>query len=72
MIKYTGNLSQRCQCCDDYKIKAPFYECYSDIRGKLIGIICRKCAVRELFGSKYKQNPRYHRWLEKENDLRKM
>ena len=72
MIKYTGNLSQRCQCCNNYKIKAPFYEWFSDIRVKLIRIICRKCAIRELFGTKYKQSPRYKRWLKEENERRKM
>ena len=67
MIKYTGNLSQRCQCCDDQKYNAPFYEWHSDIRVKLIGIICRKCAIREMFGSKCKYNERYHKWLKEEN-----
>ena len=67
MIKYTGNLSQRCQCCNDYKMKAPFYEWYSEITKKLIGVICRKCAIREMFGSKCKYNERYHKWLKEEN-----
>ena len=72
MIKYTGNLSQRCQCCDSYKMNAPFYEWHSEVTKKFIGIICKKCAVRELFGSKYKYNPRYKKWMEKENERRKM
>ena len=60
------NLSQRCQCCNSYKMNAPFYEWFSEITNSFIGMICRKCAVRELFGIKYKQNPRYERWIEKE------
>ena len=68
MIKYIKKFSQRCQCCDTYKMNAPFYEWHSEMTHKLIGIICRKCAVRELFGTKYKQNKRYHKWLEEENE----
>ena len=60
------NSSQRCQCCNSMKFNAPFYEWHSEMTHKLIGIICRKCAVRELFGSKYKQNLRYNEWIEKE------
>ena len=66
MIKYTGNLSQRCQCCDSYKMNAPFYEWYSLVTKSFIGVSCRKCAVRELFGSKYKQSQEYKEWIEKE------
>ena len=68
MIKYMRNFSQRCQCCNKYKANAPFYEWFSEVTCKVIGIICRKCAVRELFGSKYKQNTRYHRWIKEENE----
>ena len=67
MIKYIGNFSQRCQCCNDYKMKAPFYEWFSLITKSFIGIICRKCAVRELFGSKYKHSASYKKWIEEEN-----
>ena len=66
MIKYIGKFSQRCQCCDSYKMSAPFYEWHSDIMNKLIGIICKKCAVRELFGTKYRQNPSYKKWMEEQ------
>ena len=66
------NSSQRCQCCNNMKLNAPFYEWHSEITHKLIGLICRKCAVRELFGSKYKQNPKYNKWIKEENGRRKM
>ena len=49
-------------------MSAPFYEWHSLVEvGKLIGIICRKCAIRELFGTKYKQNPNYKKWLDEEH-----
>jgi len=32
---------------------------------EFIGTICHKCAVRELFGTNFKANKRYHRWLER-------
>ena len=61
------NLSQRCQCCDNYKMNAPFYEWHSEITKNFLGIICRRCAIRELFGSKFSNNPRYKKWTEEGN-----
>ena len=53
-------------------MNTPFYEWRSFFDKELIGLICKKCAVREMFGSKYKQNSSYKRWLEKEkNDTSK-
>jgi len=49
-------------------MNAPFYEWYSLTTKSFIGLICRKCAVRELFGSKYKQNPNYKKWIEREKN----
>ena len=72
MIKYIRKFTQRCQCCNDYKMNAPFYEWHSEVTHRFIGVICRKCAVRELFGSKYKDNERYKEWVKKQNDLRKV
>jgi len=70
MIKYMKNLSQRCRCCDAYKMNAPFYEWHSEITYNFLGLICRKCAVREMFGSKYRQNKAYIEWIEKEKQRR--
>ena len=28
-------------------------------------MICKKCAIREAFGTKYKQNKRYIQWMER-------
>ena len=53
-------------------MNAPFYEWHSEVTHRFIGVICRKCAVRELFGSKYKDNERYKEWVKKQKDLRKM
>ena len=49
-------------------MKAPFYEWYSLLTKSFIGIICRKCAVRELFGSKYKHSASYEKWIKEENE----
>ena len=68
MIVYTNRLSQKCQCCSDYKINAPFYEWYTFLHREYIGLICKKCAARELFGSKYKTNKKYKEWLKKEKN----
>ena len=54
-----------CEMCGTYKMKAQFYIW----RGMLTQDkmeICHLCAMREEFGSKYKQNKRYQRWIEDE------
>ena len=66
MIKYMQNLNQRCSCCHSYKMNAPFYEWHSDVTYDFLGLIFRKFAVREMFGSKYKQSKAYEEWIEKE------
>ena len=47
-------------------MNAPFYEWHSEITYNFLVLICRKCAVREMFGSNYNNNPRYKKWKEKE------
>tara|TARA_Y100000004_G_C8942224_1_gene424684 strand:+ start:1206 stop:1355 length:150 start_codon:yes stop_codon:yes gene_type:complete len=47
-------------------MNAPFYEWHSEITYNFLGLICKKCAIRELFGSKYRQNPKYEEWKERE------
>tara|TARA_Y100001938_G_scaffold108648_1_gene148490 strand:- start:206 stop:367 length:162 start_codon:yes stop_codon:yes gene_type:complete len=49
-------------------MNAPFYEWHSEITYDFLGLICRKCAVREMFGSKYNNNPKYKEWIEKEKE----
>ncbi len=71
-MKNIGNFSKKCQCCNASKINAPFYEWVSHVTGDILGIICRKCAVREMFGTKYKYNKKYQRWIKEENERRKM
>ena len=40
-----------CFSCGTYKMKAQFYNWYSIIEDRLLGVICGKCAKREA-GSK--------------------
>ena len=66
-MKCVGKKSLKCECCHEWKYGVFFYEWYSIIstENKFIGIVCHKCAVRELFGTNYKKNKRYERWLKK-------
>ncbi len=68
-MKCVGKKSLKCKCCCEWKYHAPFYEWYSMVTKEFIGTICHKCAVRELFGTNFKANKRYHRWLEKVKKL---
>ena len=66
MTKYMVPVSKGhsiCECCGKVH-KGMFYEWTGMITKDNLGIICEKCAIRESFGSKYKQNRRYKRWLE--------
>ena len=53
-----------CECCGKLH-RGMFYEWISTITKTNLGIICEKCALRESFGSKYKQTRRYKKWLRK-------
>ena len=64
-MKCVGKKSLKCKCCCEWKYHAPFYEWYSMVTKEFIGNICHKCYVRELFGTNFKANKRYKRWLEK-------
>jgi hypothetical protein len=68
-MKCVGKKSLKCKCCCEWKYHAPFYEWYSMVTKEFIGTICHKCAIRELFGTNFKANKRYHRWLEKVKKL---
>ena len=70
-MKCVGKKSLKCECCKEWRYDAPFYEWYSVVvmKNMLIAVVCHKCAVRELFGSNYKRNKRYERWLEEVKKL---
>ena len=55
--------SRACEMCGDYKMKATFYKWEAFLTGDS-KIICNKCAMREYFGTNYKQNKRYIKWSE--------
>ena len=62
-MRYVGKKNLQCECCGAHKYNAPFYDWYSILDGRFLCTICQKCAVRELFGSNYKANKRYKRWI---------
>ena len=65
IMKYVGKKNLKCDSCGAYKYNAPVFEWYSLFDDRFLGIICQKCAVRETFGSNYKNNDRYKRWIKK-------
>ena len=62
-MRFAGKKDFRCECCGAYKYNAPNFEWYSLFDDRFLGIVCQKCAVREMFGSNYKNNKRYKRWI---------
>ena len=67
-MKFIGRKSIKCNCCGGYKYNAPTFEWYSLFDDRLLGTICQKCAVRETFGSNYKNSKRYKEWKKEKND----
>ena len=63
-MKLNGKGNAICECCGKIH-KGNFYEWTGTISKSYLGLICEKCALRESFGSKYKQNRRYKKWLQK-------
>ena len=60
---FAKKCSRACEMCGDYKMKATFYK-YVALLTKISMIICHRCAIREYFGTNFKQNKRYIRWSE--------
>jgi len=67
-ITPTEKQSRKCDLCGVYKNRTVFYllKPHPAIIKLLVRIInkivCKHCAMREEFGSKYKQNKRYKEW----------
>ena len=60
--------SRRCDKCGKHKIKARFYSlpphpAIINLLGDFENqIVCTDCAMREEFGTKYKQSKKYKEW----------
>lgn len=65
-MRSIGRATLKCNCCGVYKYNAPCYKWYSVFDDRYLGTICQKCAIREMFGSNYRNNARYKKWI-KEN-----
>ena len=63
-IEYIGKRSKICDCCKDYRMSGRFFSWVSLISDNFLGEICYKCARRELFGTKWKNNIGYEKWIE--------
>ena len=63
-MKPIGKGNSICDCCGKVH-RGMFYEWTGMISKNNLGVVCEKCALRESFGNKYKQNRRYKTWLRK-------
>jgi hypothetical protein len=55
-----------CAACKESR-KTQYYKWYNMVTKELNGFLCEKCAIRHNFGSNFKQNKRYLRWI-RENE----
>ena len=62
-MKPIGKGNSICDSCGRVH-RGMFYEWTGMISKDNLGIICEKCALKESFGNKYKQNRRYKKWLQ--------
>jgi hypothetical protein len=63
-MKPVGKGNSICDVCGKVH-RGMFYEWTGMITKDNLGIICEKCAIKESFGNKYKQNRRYKKWHQK-------
>jgi len=65
-----GKKHYDCEVCDTHKKNAQWFKLFPHpaIIKLLINIkertVCNSCAMREEFGSKYRQHPRYKEWID--------
>jgi hypothetical protein len=62
-MKLVGKKTNKCECCGKYDYNAYFFKWYSIVTKDYLCTICFKCARREMFGTKFKDNKRYEKWL---------
>ena len=63
-VRLIGKDTKRCECCGKYGYHTYFFKWYSSVTDDYLCTICFKCAKRELFGSRLRNNERYIKWLE--------
>ena len=66
-MMFGGVKELKCECCGKAKWYAPTYIWKTYITDKELNV-CQSCAIREAFGTKYKQNKQYLQWREREKD----
>ena len=68
-MRYVGKKNLQCDCCGAHKYNAPAFDWDSMFDGRFLGTICQKCAIRELFGTNYRNNNRYKEWIKELRDI---
>ena len=66
-MKFVCKDSFKCECCKSYKMSGEKYQ-WTLLMTKAKLLICKKCAIREAFGTNYKKNKGYIRWMERRNN----
>ena len=67
-----GKKHYECECCFVKKKHSPYFKLLPHPAIiKLLNnfeerIVCNSCAMREEFGSNYRQHPRYKEWIDEE------
>tara|TARA_B100001094_G_C18168156_1_gene793422 strand:- start:1749 stop:1970 length:222 start_codon:yes stop_codon:yes gene_type:complete len=66
-MKFVFKGSFKCECCKSYKMGGEQYKWILFYSKKEL-LICKKCALREAFGTDYKKNKKYIQWMERRSN----
>ena len=64
-MRYAGKELAICDhFCNKQARNTKFYHWFSHLEDKLLKTMCESCALREVWGYKYRQNKNYKKWIE--------
>ena len=66
-MTYIGKIDMKCECCGTYKMRGETF-CWNTSMTERKLKICKRCAFRESFGTKYKQSKAYKIWAERSHN----
>ena len=61
---FLGKQGGKCECCGDYKMGGEIFKWITPMTKRTLRV-CKKCAIRETFGNKYKINNSYQQWVKR-------
>ena len=63
-MTYIGKIDMKCECCGTFKMRGEIFRWTTPMTKRKLKV-CKKCALRETFGTKYKQSNAHKQWAER-------